>query len=157
MISFRIGHPEYIYQLDGTGAAIYGGRWNSIGQRMLYTAANSSLAILELLTHINVPVAQLTYKLIQLEFKNNHVLKLSDQTDSLPLNWVNHPQGLNLTRKIGDQWLKEGSSPILKVPSVHTPFEYNYLMNPLHPDFRVNIKEKSWYLLDNRLIKVVKK
>jgi RES domain-containing protein len=32
--------------------------------------------------------------------------------------------------------LKKGVSPALRVPSVATPGEYNYILNPNHPEFR---------------------
>jgi RES domain-containing protein len=41
------------------------------------------------------------------------------------------------TRAIGDDWVRTGSSLALKVPSVITPNEFNYLLNPAHPDFAI--------------------
>jgi RES domain-containing protein len=38
---------------SGEGASIVGGRWNSKGKRMVYTAEHLSLAILEVFVHLN--------------------------------------------------------------------------------------------------------
>jgi RES domain-containing protein len=43
---------------SGEGARIVGGRWNSKGQRMVYTAEHLSLAILEVFVHLNVPTVE---------------------------------------------------------------------------------------------------
>ena len=38
---------------DGEGARRYGGRWNSRGTRMVYTAGSQALAALEMLVHLD--------------------------------------------------------------------------------------------------------
>lgn len=43
---------------NGEGASIVGGRWNSKGRRMVYTAEHLSLAILEVFVHLNVPTVE---------------------------------------------------------------------------------------------------
>ena len=43
------------------------------------------------------------------------------------------PQSPTTTQKIGDSWLLERSSALLKVPSIPSPESWNYLLNPLHP------------------------
>ena len=40
-------------ELDGEGARLYGGRWNSSGHPVLYTARTLSQAALEVLVHID--------------------------------------------------------------------------------------------------------
>ena len=39
--------------LDGEGARLYGGRWNSAGTAVVYAASHLSLAALEYLVHID--------------------------------------------------------------------------------------------------------
>ena len=43
--------------LDGEGARLHGGRWNSAGVRVVYTSFAKSLAALEILVHVRPPVA----------------------------------------------------------------------------------------------------
>jgi len=52
----------------------------------------------------------------------------------LPEDWNSRPVSPS-TQAIGDQWIKERTSAVLKVPSIVVPDEYNYLLNPAHPDF----------------------
>ena len=61
---------------------------------------------------------------------------------------INYP----VTQEIGDKWLREGKSAILKVPSAIIDLEYNYLINPDHPDFsKVKIANVSKFTFDPRL------
>ncbi|MBI5171468.1 MAG: RES domain-containing protein [Candidatus Melainabacteria bacterium] len=39
--------------MDGEGARLFGGRWNSPGLPAIYTSSHLSLAALELLVHLN--------------------------------------------------------------------------------------------------------
>ena len=51
---YRISRPEYVATaLLGNGAALAPGRWNSRGVRLAYTASSVSLAMLEILVHVN--------------------------------------------------------------------------------------------------------
>ena len=62
MIAYRIAdarHPIF----DGTGAMLRGGRWNSIGQRVIYAAESYAGAMLEILVHANLGVLRSIIKL----------------------------------------------------------------------------------------------
>ena len=52
----------------------------------------------------------------------------------LPPNW-RQGRAPEETRAVGDRWLDEGVTPILRVPSVVIPEEWNYVLNPLHLQF----------------------
>jgi RES domain-containing protein len=45
---------------------------------------------------------------------------------------LRHP-GLG-ERELGDRWLESRLSPVLQVRSAVVPQEFNYLLNPEHPD-----------------------
>ena len=74
MLVYRLGNPAYINRLDGEGAAKVGGHWNQVGQRMIYTAETSSLAILEVLGHISNPQFYIPYQLIEITIDKKHIL-----------------------------------------------------------------------------------
>jgi len=55
---------------------------------------------------------------------------------------------------IGDEWMFNRTSAVLRVPSAVVPTEWNYLLNPSHPDFAmVTIGAKQRIKFDPRLIK----
>lgn len=119
---------------------------------MLYTAASSSLAILEFLGHVKGVTMSMPFVITQLEIAETNVLQVEDFTHALPHSWASHPHGAQLTQQIGSEWVKSKVSPALIVPSVHTPFESNILINPQHPDLSMSVSERRWYLHDYRLI-----
>jgi RES domain-containing protein len=51
----------------------------------------------------------------------------------LPKGWSEPPGPWEL-REIGDEWLRKGSTLLLRVPSAVSPHESNYLINPVHKE-----------------------
>lgn len=109
-----------------------GGRWNSKGNRMVYTAEHYSLAVLEMLVNLDKSSILSSYSTSSVHFDDALVESLD--LSSLPANWRKYPFPTELPR-LGDAWLAGMSSVILKVPSVITEIESNYLINPQHQDF----------------------
>ena len=54
---FRISTSEHINDITGTGARIYGGRWNNAGYPIIYSSGSRSLAALEFLVHVPMALA----------------------------------------------------------------------------------------------------
>jgi RES domain-containing protein len=150
---YRLGNPSYINRLDGEGAAKVGGRWNSVGQAVVYTAQTSSLAILEVLGHISNPAFYLPYQLVHIEIDSALCMDYTTFSPALPEGWATKAGGEKITKNIGTEWLSEAKAPYLKVPSVHNPLEHNYLLNPQHAKFESKIVHKHWYLYHDRLVK----
>ena len=48
---YRFAHEKYKDDLSGDGARLFGARWNSKGNPVVYTSNAISLALLELLIH----------------------------------------------------------------------------------------------------------
>ena len=117
---------------DGEGARLYGGRWNSRGNRMVYASATLSLAALESLVHL-VPPISFRFVAFRLEFDEALVETLP--LSALPSDWTEEPPS-RATQDLGDRWIRESRSVVLEVPSVLIPGESNYLINPGHPEFR---------------------
>ncbi len=114
---------------DGEGARLFGGRWNNKGKSCVYVAGSESLALLEILVHLESDAILNAYCVIKSNIDNKQIMTLGN----LPKNWQAEPAPPQ-TAIIGDQWLKSGQSLALRVPSVIVPREYNYLLNPNHPD-----------------------
>lgn len=146
---FRITKTKYAHDLSGTGAKLAGGRWNPAGRSVVYTAGSSALGLLEHLTHLSRTDLQLSYQLILLETYKTHISFLEDHFKKLPEKWK---EDKILTQEYGKKWLENQFSPILRVPSVHSPWEYNYLLNPEHPDLDIDIVDSSYYVYDARFI-----
>lgn len=135
---------------SGEGAAKAGGRWNSRGVAVVYTSATKSLAALENLVHLNPPMP-FKYVAIRIEFAEKLVEEFS--LDSLPPDWQAEPPGPS-SKRIGDVWVHEARSAILKLPSVIISGEPNYLLNPAHRDFhKISIDAPERFAFDLRLLK----
>ena len=145
---FRISKCNYIDDLSGTGAALYGGRWNSKGIYILYTAATASLALLETIVHTST-IPKEGFCLLELDIPENKILEVNEK--QLPSNWKSFPSPSSL-KKIGDAFIKKGEFLVLQLPSVIVNEEFNYLLNPEHPDFKkIIINKKKKISLDERL------
>ncbi|WP_370362801.1 RES family NAD+ phosphorylase [Desulfopila sp. IMCC35008] len=59
-----------------------------------------------------------------------------------------------MSQSVGDQWVSEDNSPVLKVPSVVVPEGINYLLNIAHGDFgKIESGNPIPMDFDSRLIK----
>jgi RES domain-containing protein len=71
----------------------------------------------------------------------------------LPADWRT-PRRLEDLRRIGGEWAASRRTVALAVPSAVLPDETNYLLNPLHPDFRrVRIGRPRALVTDVRLLR----
>lgn len=114
---------------SGFGAEQYGGRWNHPGYSAIYVATSISLAMIEMLVHLQKSQLLNSYTLLSLEIPDQQIAQLD--TSSLSNNWKSYPAP-DETMDIGDSWLESYSSVGLLVPSVIVPQEYNALLNPRH-------------------------
>lgn len=136
---------------DGEGARLYGGRWNSPGTRVVYAAGSVSLAVLEVLVHLDdAGVVLSSYSLCAAEFDDGSV-KAFDRS-GLPEGWSAYPAPPELGR-IGDAWVRDRSSAVLEVPSAVVELESNYLINPAHEDFgAMRLGDPKPFRFDERLL-----
>lgn len=126
---------------DTAGAALREGRWHSAGTRVIYAAEHASLAVLETLIHAGgrkLPPRVLTRISIPDDLLIEEVL------------WMDMPE----SRAFGDQWVQEGRSAVLRVPSIAiNRMESNYIFNPRHSDFSKIIHEAPLpFAFDSRFI-----
>ena len=150
---WRISKRKYAdTAFSGEGTRRAGGRWNSRGQGMVYTSGTLSLAALEVFVHMEVEDVATMLASIRLDIPTDVQIDYL-ATDRLPPNWRDIPAPIGLAA-MGDSWFKTGGTAILAVPSVVIPIEYNYLINPTHPDFvKLSIESPQPFELDPRLWK----
>lgn len=145
MILWRLAHKDYI-KLDGIGAKIGGGRWNSPGRPVVYTSSHLSLAVLELMVHLEVDAEDIPddYVSIEIETPDNiYIKKMRKKIDI---------HDTDATQAYGDEWIKSAKAQGLEVKSVVISQETNILLNPNHADMNaVKIKKIKSFEFDPRL------
>jgi RES domain-containing protein len=143
---WRLADPRFVDDLEGSGNRIHGARWNSPGRGVLYCSENLSLCVLETLVHLAPAMRD--------RLPRRVAIKLSYPDDAITtsiklLPVKNRAAGC---RKIGDVWLDDSKSLVLKAPSVIVPLENNVMFNPAHRDMRrVRVVEKVEFQFDGRL------
>ena len=150
--AWRISKTRYATStLDGEGARHNGGRWNSVGTRVAYASESVALATLEVLVGLQDTAILSSYSLTRAEFPEDLVEMLDRRT--LPVTWNRYPPSPE-TQRVGDLWVAQARSAVLKVPSAVVEAEHNYLLNPRHPQFgRVLVHAPEPFQLDPRLLK----
>jgi RES domain-containing protein len=133
----------------GEGSRLYGGRWNSLGTTLVYTAESQSLAALEMLVHLDSSELLEQYVFVEVGIDDSFITNV--EVSQLPKNWRADPAPVKL-RAIGDAWVAAGASASLRIPSALIPAESNYLLNPRHPDFpNLSISKPLSFRFDRRL------
>lgn len=138
----------------GEGARRAGGRWNSPGVSVIYASEALSLALVEVLVHLP-PDLLPSYSALPLEYDATLAETLAPA--DLPADWRLSPPPAS-TQALGDAWVREGRSAILRVPSVVVPHEPNLLLNPAHPAFHhVKRGAPERFPFDSRLARGARK
>ncbi len=132
MILWRVSNDA---TLDGSGGFVVSGRWHSKGRPVVYCSLNPATALLETLVHMEIDAEDRPDRFQMLKIQGpdkltrERVETLSQDAPKLTSNWQ---ANLQLTQRIGDQWLAAGRTLLLEVPSILVPETWNVLMNPLH-------------------------
>lgn len=117
---------------SGEGARLYGGRFNSEGFRAVYASSSLSLSLLELLVQIDD--REYLKACVQFYADIPERLIYKPHMKDLPSGWEKIPYG-KAAQEFGDKWIKNKQDAVLRIPSVVVPVEFNYVINPDHPDF----------------------
>lgn len=143
---WRLTEAKHLPGLDGEGARLWGGRWNSIGEPVVYTSDSLALAALEVLVHLPRIERQKgslpAYLAVGMDIPD-HLIHDPGHPPSIPSEE---------TQVLGDAWLRSISSLALFVPSRVIPLERNVLLNPRHPamaDVQIALTEP--FVFDDRL------
>ncbi len=131
MIVYRISHTRWATKLSASGNSA---RWNSKGKMVIYAASSRALACLENVVHRSGEGLESTFKVMLIDIPKRLTIseiKLKD----LPKNWFEY-ENIGICQSIGDKWMDEAKSAVLKVPSAIIPNEFNYVLNTNHPTFK---------------------
>ncbi len=137
--------------LSGDGGLRYAARWHNAGSRIVYLAESPAGAMIEVLVHLELEEDKLprSYTLLKVEVPEGIAIEKID----VPAGeaWKSD---LDLSRRLGDEWLHGKRTALARVPSVILPHTWNYLLNPLHRDAdNIVIAEASKAAFDPRLLK----
>jgi RES domain-containing protein len=150
MICYRIAKCNFVDDLSGAGARLYGGRWNNVGKSMVYMASSRPLAVLEVLVHLPATILPSNYCICEIQVPEISVLEVNQS--ELPADWQDI-SGPAYLKYLGDKFIKEGKYLLMKVPSAILREEFNYLLNPQHEQAsEVKIISKKTFGFDQRLV-----
>ncbi|MCY1524678.1 RES domain protein [compost metagenome] len=150
MVLFRIADFKHAEDLSGTGAKLFGGRWNSVGVPVHYMSSSRALAALEVLVNRSTLFA--VKKLCQIIYEVPEGSMQTIGVSDLPQGWSAYPAMPEL-KKIGDDFIEQGEFLLLKVPSAVIFDEFNFLMNVEHPlAQKINILDIKSFSFDQRLM-----
>jgi len=150
MIVFRLSKSKFANDLSGKGAEKSGGRWNSHGTAMVYTSESRALCTTEIAVHTPLGNLPPDYCIVTIEIPESAPLQILNLNE-LPSDWNTLPHS-HSTQEIGDEFITEEKFLVLKVPSVVVHGDFNYLLNPKHPQFNdVKIKSIDSFNFDKRL------
>ena len=153
MLVYRIERDKYLTTtLSGLGASMTKGyRWNSLYTKLVYTAESRALATLEVSFHLDLNEdlpSDRNY--VEIEIPDDITI-MEVAIKDLPKDWSSKPPTLS-TQIIGDDFVNDNEAAVLKVPSSIVPQEYNYLINPNHPDSKkIKVKSTNRMNFDSRL------
>lgn len=150
---YRIEREKYLKStLHGIGASLSQGfRWNSKHTCMVYAVESRALAMLEIAVHLDLSEDLPNDRyLVTIDIPDNIQMLTLDQK-KLPTDWSMKPP-MKSTQLIGDHFIQSKQSVILKVPSSIITEEFNYLLNPHHPDIKkIKVISKKKIQIDQRL------
>jgi RES domain-containing protein len=150
MIVYRLSSGTFKNDISGTGARLYGGRWNSRGMQMLYTSSSIALCTVEIAVRTPLHSLPKDYQLIKI-YIPDEIAVYQLPNEDLPYQWNVLPHG-DATQKLGDTFLNNGQYLIMKTPSACVAGDFNFLINPFHSDFnKVKILETLHFEFDSRL------
>lgn len=150
MIVYRLARKRHQLQLSGKGAAIQGGRWNSKGIEIIYTAKSRALAMAEVAVHLSLATLPTDFVMMEIEIPK-HISPIKLNSHKLPSNWNAWPYSQK-TQKFGDDFIRANTACILEVPSAVVAGDFNILINPSHPQFKsIKIIKMEDFPFDKRI------
>lgn len=149
---YRLSRQKYVDDLSGTGAALFGYRWNSKGVKVVYTAQSRALAMAEVVVHLSLASLPEDYMMVTIHIPDSVAIQELD-LNVLDNDWNVYPHSPN-TQLLGDTFVRSSRFCVLKVPSAVVKDDFNFLLNPNHPDIeKIEIVDAVKFPFDRRLFK----
>lgn len=133
MIAYRLTRREYADDLAGTGGLYAAGRCNHKGTPVIYAAQQPSLALAEVLSHLDFDSVPLDYVLVTIEIPDTVPARQAAPEEALAAS-TNPPV------------------PVFLVPSVVVPQERNVVIYPHAPGFAATVTKVEPFRIDPRLL-----
>ena len=152
MRCWRICRRRYAAEAaTGEGARLYGGRWNSRGVRVVYASTSLALAAVETFVNLEPNLIPVDLVSIEGEFPDSLAAQKLDQSVLRAGRQVSRDESL---RRFGDEWIRNGETVALLVPSAAIRSEWNVLLNPAHAGFsQVRFKSPERFEFDARMFR----
>lgn len=147
MLVYRISKRQYVQDMNGTGAKLFGGRWNHIDTACIYTSQSIALAVLEYSVNVNIDFIPRALSLATFEIRDELIKEIKPK--KLPGDWKDVPAPFS-TKDLGTKLLRDGV-PIIKVPSTVIPMEFNYLINPFFGTEHFKLIKSEDFIYDLRI------
>ena len=133
MIAYRLTRAKFANDLAGTGGLYAEGRCNRKGTPVIYAAEQPSLALAEVLAHLDFDLVPLDYVLV--------TIKIPDEVPTQHATWQ---EALAAS--------EDPQVPVYLVASVVVPQELNIVMFPQAPGFLATIQNIEPFHIDERLL-----
>lgn len=147
MLVYRITLSQYADSLQASGKPA---RWNGNQVNVVYTSSSQSLACLENVVHRSSLGLSGNFKSLTIYIPDS--VKITEiKLGNLESSWQDF-ESLPYTQQIGNRWITENKTAVLKVPSAIISNEFNYLLNPNHPDFdKIELVANDAFIFDSRI------
>ncbi|MBC8155492.1 MAG: RES family NAD+ phosphorylase [Bacteroidetes bacterium] len=147
MVVYRITKATYADRLVASGGAA---RWNERGQYVIYTAATRALACLENVVHRSGEGLLDVFRVMVIDVPGDLAIE-TVAIDDLPPDWFDFRR-YEVCQRLGGGWLRSGQSAVLRIPSAIISHEWNYLLNPAHPQFStIRLLRTEPFVFDPRI------
>ena len=133
MIAYRLTRSKYANDLAGTGGLHASGRCNHKGTPVIYAAQHASLALAEVLAHLDFDQVPLDYVLVTIEIP-----------DTVPTQRATPEEALAAS--------SNPPVPVYLVPSVVVPQELNVVLFPQAAGFEARVTKVEPFRIDERLL-----
>lgn len=153
MLVYRITHKKYSTNLFVSAME---GRWNSKGNKVLYSAESIALAFLENMIRRKGNGFNDEFKIMIIEVPKRPGITYIN-AGKLEPGWRNS-ENYSRCQTVGDEWYGACKNLLLKVPSAVLRESFNYVTNSEHSDYKkVKLIEVANLIPDERIEEILKK